>query len=190
MMQPVVAISALWLGWAASWLIAAFWSDRPAVRANFTSEIAYRLVLLAGGVLFFVPAHGYRGPLRLWHVTWMEAWIAVGLTALGFAFTWWARIHLGRLWSGSITKKADHRVVESGPYGWVRHPIYTGLLLATFATMAAKGTVLGIAGAALITIGVWMKARLEERFLRQELGAAAYDDYSRRVPMLIPFLKF
>jgi protein-S-isoprenylcysteine O-methyltransferase Ste14 len=54
----------------------------------------------------------------------------------------------------------------------------------------AKGTVYGVAGAALLTLGIWLKARLEERFLREELGAAAYDDYSRRVPMLVPFVKF
>ncbi len=143
---------------------------------------------IIGALVFFIPAHGYRGPLRLWHLTLGQAWICVGLVGLGFAFTWWARVHLGKLWSGQITKKADHRVVESGPYGLVRHPIYTGLLLATYATMVAKGTVLGVAGGALITLGLWMKARLEERFLRQELGAAAYDDYSRRVAMLVPFI--
>lgn len=52
--------------------------------------------------------------------------------------------------------------------------------------MAAKGTVWGIAGVALLTIGIVMKAKLEERFLRGELGPA-YDDYARRVPMLVPF---
>lgn len=189
-MYPFEAITALWAGWAVSWLVAAIWSDRAVARANLVAETGYRLVLAAGAVLFFVPAHGYNGAMRLWHVGWTGAWVTVALTALGFAFTWWARIHLGRLWSGSVTRKSDHRIVDSGPYGWVRHPIYTGLLLATYATMAAKGTVLGIAGAALMTAGVWMKARLEERFLRQELGAAAYDDYSRRVPMLVPLLKF
>lgn len=189
-MHPALAISVLWIGWAASWMIAAVWSGRTEARASRVSETAYRLTILAGAILFFIPAHGYRGPLRLWHIGWTGAWIAVALTAAGFGLTWWARLHLGRLWSGQVTRKANHHVVESGPYGWVRHPIYTGLLLATFATMAAKGTVLGMAGAALITIGIWMKAKLEERFLRQELGAAAYDDYSRRVPMLVPFLKF
>ena len=52
--------------------------------------------------------------------------------------------------------------------------------------MAAKGTVWGIAGVVFLTIGIVMKARLEERFLRGELGSA-YDDYARRVPMLVPF---
>nr|WP_280178209.1 MULTISPECIES: isoprenylcysteine carboxylmethyltransferase family protein [Mesorhizobium] len=105
---------------------------------------------------------------------------------MGLIFSWWARIHLGRLWSASVTAKADHRIVDTGPYGLVRHPIYTGLLLALLATMAAKGTVWGIAGVALLTIGIVMKAKLEERFLRGELGPA-YDDYARRVPMLVPF---
>jgi protein-S-isoprenylcysteine O-methyltransferase Ste14 len=189
-MHPVTAISALWGAWVVSWALASFWSDRAEKRASLGSEARYRVLMVAGAILFFIPAHGYHGALRLWHVNWTQAWIAVALTAFGFLFTWWARIHLGRLWSGNITKKASHRVVKSGPYGLVRHPIYTGLLISTFATLWAKGTAYGIAGAALLTLSIWLKARLEERFLREELGAAAYDDYSRRVPMLVPFLKF
>ncbi|HVU19321.1 MAG TPA: isoprenylcysteine carboxylmethyltransferase family protein, partial [Rhizomicrobium sp.] len=97
----------------------------------------------------------------------------------------WARIWLGALWSGQVTKKEDHRVIDTGPYRIVRHPIYTGILIAIYATAALKGTVLALAGALLITIGLWMKARLEERFLRDELGRD-YDAYRTRVPMLMP----
>ena len=68
----------------------------------------------------------------------------------------------------------------------MRHPIYTGLLLAILATMVARGTLWAVAGAVLLTIGIVMKARLEERFLHSELGKA-YDDYAGRVPMLVPF---
>lgn len=186
-MHPGIAIFGLWILWALSWLGAAWWSNSTEKRPGLSAEIGYRIVQLAGIVLFFIPAHGYEGVLRLWHIGWSGAWICVALIALGFAFCWWARIHLGRLWSGAITRKADHKVIDSGPYALVRHPIYTGILLAVFATMAAKGTVLGIAGAALITIGIWMKARLEERWLGQELGAGAYAEYRRRVPMLLPF---
>ncbi len=108
------------------------------------------------------------------------------MTLGGYLFCWWARVHLGRLWSGTVTLKPDHRVVDTGPYRLVRHPIYTGLILSALATAAEKGTVLGFAGVALIVVGFWLKARLEEGFLRKELGPKAYDSYAARTPMLIP----
>ncbi|MGH9807466.1 MAG: methyltransferase family protein [Terriglobia bacterium] len=177
----------LWGLWVLSWLAAMFWSNRTEKRAGLGAEAGYRAVLILGGILLFIPAHGYQRSLRLWHVGWNGAWICVALVALGFIFCWWARIHLGRLWSGTVTRKADHHIVDTGPYALVRHPIYTGLLLSVFATTAAKGTVPGVAGAIVIAIGLWMKARLEERWLSQELGAEAYAAYRVRVPMLVPF---
>jgi protein-S-isoprenylcysteine O-methyltransferase Ste14 len=63
----------------------------------------------------------------------------------------------------------------------------TGLLLAVFATMVAKGTLFGLISAVIIATGIWMKARLEEQFLRGELGAGAYDSYPLHEPMLLPF---
>ncbi|MFI4980033.1 MAG: methyltransferase family protein [Nevskiales bacterium] len=186
-MHPGIAIFSLWVLWGSSWMAAAWWSNTTEKRPGLGAEVGYRIVQMLGIVLFLIPAHGYEGVLRLWHIGWTGAWICVVLAALGFAFCWWARIHLGRLWSGMVTRKADHKVIDTGPYALVRHPIYTGILLAVFATMAAKGTVLGIAGTLLIVIGIWMKARLEERWLSQELGAGAYEEYRRRVPMLLPF---
>jgi protein-S-isoprenylcysteine O-methyltransferase Ste14 len=181
------AIALLWILFAMSWLIAAFWAGRTEKTAGFSAELPYRLILLVGGGLFLVPAHSYNGWMRVWYSGLGVAWGCVVLIALGFLFAWWARIHLGRLWSGYITRKADHHIVETGPYRLVRHPIYTGILLAVIATMVAKGTLPGIVGAILIVIGVCMKARLEERFLRAQLGPDAYDTYSNKVPMLIPF---
>jgi protein-S-isoprenylcysteine O-methyltransferase Ste14 len=157
---PGRVIIGLWIVWALSWLVAGLWSDKTVKRVGMGRELGYRLVVAAG---------------------------ALALATLGFAFCWWARIHLGRLWSGTITRKADHHVVDTGPYALVRHPIYTGILLAIFATMLAKGSLPGIAAAVLITTGLWMKARLEEAWLRSELGAEAYDEYRQRVPMLVPF---
>ncbi len=109
------------------------------------------------------------------------------LCAAGFGFAWWARIHLGQLWSAFVTRKADHRIVDTGPYGIVRHPIYTGIILAAIALAIVKGTLIAIGGALLAAFGFWVKARLEEGFLREQLGAEAYDAYRRRVPMLVPF---
>ncbi len=185
---PGKVIALLWIAFLASWVIGAFWAERPEKRAGSHAEAGYRVALLIGTGLFLIPAHGYRGWMRIWHPGLTFAWLCIGLMLVGFAFCWWARAYLGRLWSSQVTKKQDHYIVDTGPYALVRHPIYTGIILAVLATAAVKGTLLGIAGAALIVLGLWMKARLEERFLRAELGAAAYDDYSRRVPMLIPFV--
>jgi protein-S-isoprenylcysteine O-methyltransferase Ste14 len=186
-MRPGLVIVALWAVWAASWAAAAVWRDRTEARPPIGAEIRYRLPMIAGALLLLVPAHGYEGALRLWHVGWTGAWVCVASVALGIAFAWWARLHLGRLWSGRITRKMNHRVVDSGPYGIVRHPIYTGLLCSLLATTVAKGTVPGIAGFAFLLLGIWMKARLEERWLTQELGSGDYASYRERVPMLMPF---
>jgi protein-S-isoprenylcysteine O-methyltransferase Ste14 len=104
----------------------------------------------------------------------------------GFAFTWWARMHLGQLWSSSVTRKTNHQVVDTGPYALVRHPIYTGVIVATVATAVQRGTALSLTGAALMILGWYVKARLEERFLREQLGPDNYDAYARQVPMLVP----
>ncbi|HEY1697085.1 MAG TPA: isoprenylcysteine carboxylmethyltransferase family protein [Polyangiaceae bacterium] len=186
-MPPGLAIVGLWLAWGASWLLASGWSGATEKRVGLGRELGYRLFMVAGVALFAIPAHRYEGALRLWHVGFAGAWVCAAAIALGFAFCWWARVHLGRLWSGNITRKEGHHIVDTGPYALVRHPIYTGLLLAILATMIAKGTVLGIAGAALLAAGLTLKARMEEQWLRRELGADAYDAYRRRVPMLVPF---
>lgn len=187
-MRPITAIALLWLAWIISWAVAAYWADRPEKRASPQAEIRYRALWIAGMLLLLIPADRYASRLTLWLPTQAEGWICAAATAAGLGFCWWARLHLGRLWSSNVTRKAGHHVVQSGPYALVRHPIYTGLLLSIYATAAAKGTLWGLFGAIVLTLGIWLKARLEERFLREELGQA-YDDYSRRVPMLVPFAK-
>jgi hypothetical protein len=104
------------------------------------------------------------------------------VAALGLTFTWWARFYLGRLWSSSVTRKADHHVVDTGPYAIVRHPIYTGIIAALYATALLKASPLGIAGVILMTYGFWLTAKLEERFLSEQLGVEAYGAYRRKVP--------
>ncbi len=185
-LSPESAVNDAWLAWAVSWFAAALWSDRAAKRPGFGAEALYRAVMLAGiALLFGIGLH--LDAFRLWTVSAPAGWALAGAAALGFLFCWWARIHLGRLWSGWVTKKAGHHIVDTGPYRIVRHPIYTGLMTAAFATAIIKGTVAALLGAVVLTISFWLKARLEERFLSRELGAEGYDAYRRRVPMLIPF---
>jgi protein-S-isoprenylcysteine O-methyltransferase Ste14 len=181
---PVYAIGAIWGLWILSWLMAAVWTGRTAARPALGSQFLYRFVVFAGTVSLFSP--DLSPPL--WILPPALGWVMAGLTAAGFAFCWWARLYLGRLWSASVTRKEDHRVVDTGPYALVRHPIYTGIIVASLATAVAWGTVSAFVGLGLITLGYWIKARLEESFLRGELGAESYDAYARRTGMLLPFL--
>lgn len=184
---PAFAITTAWVAWGVSWLAAAVWSRRTAARAG-AAELPSRLVTLIGGVLLFAPTRGWAlGPE--WEVSAALAWAMFGLIVLGIAFAWWARLHLGTLWSGTVTRKADHRIVDTGPYAFVRHPIYTGILGAAIATGVARGEAGALAGAFILCAGIWMKARLEERFLSEELGSE-YAAYRAHVPMLVPFLRF
>jgi protein-S-isoprenylcysteine O-methyltransferase Ste14 len=185
--SPGIVIVGLWIAWALSWGLASRWTNATQKSVSLRGEVGYRAVTAVGALLLAVPAHGYDGMLRLWHIGLVGAWVCIAIEASGFAFCWWARLHLGRLWSSNVTRKEGHTVIDTGPYGLVRHPIYTGILTALTATAAAKGTLLGLLGAAILAGGLWMKARLEERWLTEELGEEAYGAYRRRVPMLVPF---
>jgi len=188
-MSPQIAIYAVWTVWALSWGLAAFWANRTVGQPARGSQFFYRAVTVAGIVLLFgINPRELAWPWRLRHAGPEFAWATVALAAFGFAFAWWARLHLGRLWSSSVTKKAGHHVVDTGPYSLVRHPIYTGIITAAFAVFLLKGTLIALAGVAVMIAGFYIKAKLEERFLRQELGVDAYNAYASRVAMLIPFI--
>lgn len=187
--RPRVVFAVIWIGWIVSWMAAAFWSNRTEKLAVTWDTLLYRVSIVAGFVLMTPWASRWLLAAPLWHVGYAGAYVLAALTLAGYLFAWWARIHIGRLWSGSITRKQDHHVVDTGPYALVRHPIYMGLILALLATAVAQATANALAGAALLSVGFWLKARAEERFLTTELGADAYGAYRRRVPMLVPSLR-
>lgn len=191
--SPGLLFAIIWIGWLASWMTAAAWSSRAQKRAATAEALIYRLLTLFGAVLLAAAGRTWAGGRiqaggRIWDVGVGGGYALAALTLAGILFAWWARMHLGRLWSAAITRKEDHRIVDSGPYALVRHPIYAGLIAAIAATAAAEGTPAALAGAALVACGLWLKARTEERFLTAELGAD-YRRYCRRVPMLLPFLR-
>ena len=186
-MTPETAIRTTWLVWWGSWLAAAAWSDRSVKRPASRHQLLYRLLAVIGVVLLFgMYRHGLGSEMVLWRAPAAFAWAMAAAVPVGLLFSWWARIHLGRLWSSNVARKADHHVVDTGPYGIVRHPIYTGIIFASAATAAMRGTALAWLGACVMTAGWVVKARMEEAFLREELGAEAYGEYARRVPMLAP----
>ncbi len=192
-MTPSIATAALWVAWILSWLLASFWTRRTQARPPLGETLLYLVPTIAGGTLLAIGANATMAApesaivVRLWRLPHWAGWAMTAVAAGGFAFTWWARVTLGDLWSSAVSRKENHVIVERGPYGLVRHPIYTGLIAATFATAVEVGSAQSLLGAALMSVGFWLKARLEERFLMAQLGEGAYADYRRRTPMLAPF---
>ena len=148
------------------------------------------MLAVGGAILLFLPPRALNGAGPLAHRLWPPSpaldWAWVAMTGAGFSLCWWARLRLGRLWSSAVTLKEDHRLIEDGPYGLVRHPIYAGLVIAAMTTALTRASPLAFLGAGLMVIAFTLNARVEESFLRQQLGATSYDAYARRVGMLIP----
>lgn len=188
MIAPDAAIAAAWLIWLIAWILAAGWSARVASHHDLGAESPSRVLTLVAIVMMLAS----YWPLA-WGVLWTTgagvAWAMFVLVVVGLAFTWAARLHLGPLWSSTSAPTQDHRIVDTGPYRIVRHPVYAGLLLAAIATAVERGRIEALAGALVLIAGVSLRAKLEERFLRRDLGDEAYSAYRARVPMLVPFAK-
>jgi protein-S-isoprenylcysteine O-methyltransferase Ste14 len=185
---PSQLLALIWIAWLISWAVASIWSGRTEKHVMIWASQAYRVPIIAGAILLTPWTAQMLAEKPLWHFGNGATYVLVGLTLAGMSFAWWARIYLGRFWSSAITRKEGHRIIDTGPYGLVRHPIYAGLIGAILATGAAIGTVTALLGALLIAFGLWQKARMEEGFLTAELGPEVYGPYRRRVPMLVPFL--
>lgn len=181
-----IPFAVLWPAWGLSWVIAARWSSKAAARAPANQQWLYWGMVIVGAVLMGLNFASWSGRME-WMPFDTSEQILLVVALVGLAVTWWARIHLGTLWSGTVTHKAHHKIIKTGPYAIVRHPIYAGISLALIATALLRPGWFGIAGAALIIASFVIKYRLEERFLMQELGPE-YIHYRKTVPALVPFL--
>ncbi|MEZ5960869.1 MAG: isoprenylcysteine carboxylmethyltransferase family protein [Hyphomonadaceae bacterium] len=187
-MTPGAFIAAAWIVWLVTWILAAGWSARTASHHDLGAESPSRVLTLAA-VVMILASYWPLPEAMLWTATPQIGWAMAGLVVLGLGFTWAARLHLGPLWSSTSAPTEDHRVVDTGPYGVVRHPVYAGLLLAVVATAIDRGRLEAVAGALVLIAAISLRAKLEERFLRRDLGDESYRNYRSRVPMLIPFTK-
>lgn len=179
----------LWLSWAAYWWLAARGAKAVERRENLGSRLLHIVPLLFGAALLWIdrmPVPWLTERLIRW-APW-QFWTAALVTVAGLAFAVWARVHIGRNWSGTVTIKQDHELIASGPYALVRHPIYTGLLLAFIGTACARGDWRGVLAVVVVVVSLWRKLRMEERWMTERFGAH-YEAYRQRVPALIPFTK-
>jgi protein-S-isoprenylcysteine O-methyltransferase Ste14 len=181
-------IDAAWLLAGIVWLVCAF-TAKPNERRQSASSRVTQTVFFAIAVILLTNARLRFSTLGIRFIanTAAAAKLGVDLTFAGVAFAIWARLHIGRNWSGTVTIKTDHTLVRTGPYSIVRHPIYTGLLMATLGTAVAIGEIRGLFAVVVAFIGVKFKAALEEQFMTEKFGPE-YVQYQREVKGLIPFV--
>ena len=177
-----------WVALCLVWAVSAFTNKRTARTPPTGALILHSSVLTFAFVMLFSDLFR-RGFLRSKFLpdTAAVGWIGAALTVAGIAFAIWARFHIGRNWSGFVTLKEGHALVRTGPYAIVRHPIYTGLLLAALGTAIVHRGVSGLIAFALLGIEWKRKSLLEERLMIEQFGAR-YFEYRREVKGLVPFV--
>jgi protein-S-isoprenylcysteine O-methyltransferase Ste14 len=177
----------LWLVFIAVWIAMARGGKPVAERESSSSRLSHLLPLAIATYMLarhvpIAPLNDRFAPLSLWLVR-----LGAALTLAGVAFAVWARMMLAGNWSSDVTLKRDHELIVGGPYALVRHPIYTGILLALAGTALAVGEWRAALAVAIVALAFWRKLRVEEAFMRRQFGET-YARYAAKVPALIPFV--
>ena len=183
---PINICGLLWLAWMFCWIVSAQFVLK--MKKNEHIQRLQHTVPTAFGMLAIF--HQGQIPELSWGALYDSAalaWTGVALTATGHAFSGWARVHIGKYWSGTVALKEGHKLVTTGPYAFVRHPIYTGLLTSVLGSAMAAGTREAFAGFAVMIVGYIIKWRREEKLMRQEFGQE-YADYMARTKAIIPYV--
>ena len=179
---------AVWITFLIYWQIKAVNTKNTQRLEPAISRILRALTFLFAIVLLsttWIPLHWLYRPL--WRTGFWLFWLGAALTVGGLLFAVWAREHLGRNWSRSVTIKQDHELITTGPYAVLRHPIYTGILAGFLGLAIAISQVRGFVVFVLIFLVFWVKLSMEEQWMRSQFGET-YATYVRRTAALVPYL--
>lgn len=175
-----------WYVWMIVWGVAALKHKPDKASEPLVHRLLYASLLVLGFALLFSRSLPL-GPLRGRFLT-LNNWpqlLGLLITCLGMALAVWARITLADNWSGRITVKVGHQLICSGPYAFVRHPIYTGMLVCAAGTALQVGEWRGVVAVPVIAIGCTIKAKKEERYMSKEFGER-YSRYRQTTGFLLP----
>jgi protein-S-isoprenylcysteine O-methyltransferase Ste14 len=180
----------LWVAFLVVWFLWAIKTKPVQTREGVSSRLSYTVLTIAGAYTMF----GGESPRAWLHIEIFPAslWIqvlAILITAAGIGFAIWARAYLGGNWSSAVTVKVGHQLVQTGPYRWVRHPIYTGIILGLLGTAMAQHKLGGLVAVALFYLGFKIKSKIEERTMVGTFGPQ-YEDYRRSTGAILPRLHF
>jgi len=177
-----IIIGACWLVFWAYWLVMAV--TAKAGRSRWTQFAGVRVGILVL-ILLLIRLRVFKGHETATGNPWLRG-IGLAIFVLGLALAVWARVYLGRNWGMPMSQKADPELVTTGPYRRIRHPIYSGIILAMVGTAIAVSLYWLIAAAALGAYFLF-SAVVEERTMAG-LFPAAFPPYKRATKMLIPYV--
>ena len=181
--MDVIALVILfgWVVFWVGWLIAAFGAKPGRMRWGLFAGVRVLIIVV---ILLLLRTKAFRGH-AVTHDPWRQG-VGLALFLLGLALAVWARAYIGRNWGMPMTRKADPELVTSGPYRFVRHPIYSGIILAMAGTALAV-SVNWLVIAVLLAAYFVYSAVTEERDLAARFPDT-YPTYKRSTKMLIPFV--
>lgn len=188
MQVAYILLAVLWIAFYGYWLVAA-WRTRSPVKRRQPRMMFFLYGFVWVAVWIFLVYWLMPGLLKERVLPDSIGLAAAGLliTGAGLAFAVWARVHLGKNWSGIPTIHTEHTLTRTGPYRYVRHPIYSGITLGLLGTAIGTGYGLVFTCVPLIFVLFVMKSRMEEKFLEEEFGGD-YIRYRREVKALIPYV--
>ena len=168
------------------WLASAFVTKRTAVRESFIGSLSYRLpVVLAGIVLVYAARMPKPMSAVIFPSTTPICVLVVAFSITGLVICIWARMTLGRNWSSEVVLKVDQELVQAGPYRFVRHPIYSGIILMFAAIVLLVGRMVGILAFSLFVYGFVVKLRREESLMLRQFPTT-YAEYMKKTRRLVP----
>ncbi len=170
------------------WVVAALMTKRTASRESFVGSISYRIPAI---LAFMLLVEAYRMPGPWGNIVIgggsLVSLAAMFLSVVGLLTCVWARVALGRNWSSLVVVKVGHELVQNGPYRFVRHPIYTGMLMMFLANVVLAGRMAGFLGLLALTFSFVLKLKREEAVMLREFPES-YPSYMKRVKRLVPFV--
>jgi len=175
-------IIAMWAVWVAYWVMCMFGNKRTAYRQPWSQRLAFLVIGMSG----FVAMQFVQDPFaQFLHVKLAMDVVGTALCAMGLGWSVWARVVLGTNWSGIVTLKENHELIQRGPYGITRHPIYTGLIVAIFGTvMVTAPSPIGVITLVMIAGAFVVKLKQEEGLMLRHFPEA-YPAYKARVKAAI-----
>jgi protein-S-isoprenylcysteine O-methyltransferase Ste14 len=186
MIQPIQFVGAAWMAFAGYWVVQGVRAKRAASREPLSDRLVHIAMMTAAAYLIASddPRLGKLNERFLPDAPWIGL-LGVGLTFAGVAFAIWARHHIGRYWSARVSIVTEHKLIRSGPYAHIRHPIYTGILLGLAGTALVAGEYRALVGLALALYGFARKAQKEEAFLAAQFGPE-FDEHRRHTGFFLP----